>query len=227
MRRGPTASMEFAILAGFGPARGMRRPPWLGRIAWVSTFGRFDVLHGHGGPGRPAPGSADKRFDLLFLTLSGALVFFPYLSYGLLQRPRRLRGHREPDRGPLRDRPRGRPPHVLDVPANGPGAAVPPALRPPGLPAPRADPDPRHPRRALRLPAASDRLLPLGVAPRHAPGPVHLGDLPDARRRAGPRARPLARRRRHPRRALPDGDVQVRRGPVRARRRARCSSRRS
>lgn len=28
----------------------------------------------------------DKRFDLLFLTLSGALVFFPYLSYGLLQR---------------------------------------------------------------------------------------------------------------------------------------------
>ncbi|HKD20174.1 MAG TPA: hypothetical protein VKG23_20155 [Thermoanaerobaculia bacterium] len=26
-----------------------------------------------------------KRFDLLFLTLSGALVFFPYLSYGLLQ----------------------------------------------------------------------------------------------------------------------------------------------
>jgi hypothetical protein len=27
-----------------------------------------------------------KRFDLVFLTLSGALVFFPYLSYGLLQR---------------------------------------------------------------------------------------------------------------------------------------------
>ena len=27
----------------------------------------------------------NKRFDLLFLTLSGALVFFPYLSYGLLQ----------------------------------------------------------------------------------------------------------------------------------------------
>ncbi|MGE5278271.1 MAG: hypothetical protein ACM3SU_14830 [Acidobacteriota bacterium] len=27
-----------------------------------------------------------RRFDLLFLTLSGALVFFPYLSYGLLQR---------------------------------------------------------------------------------------------------------------------------------------------
>jgi hypothetical protein len=26
-----------------------------------------------------------KRFDLLFLTLSGVLVFFPYLSYGLLQ----------------------------------------------------------------------------------------------------------------------------------------------
>ena len=28
----------------------------------------------------------DRRFDLLFLTLSGTLVFFPYLSYGLLQR---------------------------------------------------------------------------------------------------------------------------------------------
>src|SRR5215470_5610826 len=27
----------------------------------------------------------NKRFDLLFLTLSGALVFFPSLSYGLLQ----------------------------------------------------------------------------------------------------------------------------------------------
>jgi hypothetical protein len=27
----------------------------------------------------------DRRFDLLFLTLSGALVFFPYLSYGFLQ----------------------------------------------------------------------------------------------------------------------------------------------
>jgi hypothetical protein len=28
----------------------------------------------------------DKRFDLVFLTLSGALVFFPYVSYGLLQK---------------------------------------------------------------------------------------------------------------------------------------------
>jgi hypothetical protein len=28
----------------------------------------------------------NKRFDLIFLTLSGALVFFPYLSYGFLQR---------------------------------------------------------------------------------------------------------------------------------------------
>jgi hypothetical protein len=27
-----------------------------------------------------------RRFDLVFLTLSGALVFFPYLSYGLLQK---------------------------------------------------------------------------------------------------------------------------------------------
>ena len=27
----------------------------------------------------------DKRFDLLFLTLSGVLVFLPYLSYGFLK----------------------------------------------------------------------------------------------------------------------------------------------
>ena len=44
------------------------------------------------GPFRPSgrsgasPWIANRRFDLLFLTLSGALVFFPYLSYGLLQR---------------------------------------------------------------------------------------------------------------------------------------------
>lgn len=38
----------------------------------------------------PAEDSAlwirDRRFDLIFLTLSGVLVFFPYLSYGLLQK---------------------------------------------------------------------------------------------------------------------------------------------
>jgi hypothetical protein len=38
----------------------------------------------------PAEDSAlwirDRRFDLIFLTLSGCLVFFPYLSYGLLQK---------------------------------------------------------------------------------------------------------------------------------------------
>ena len=28
----------------------------------------------------------NRKFDLVFLTLSGALVFLPYLSYGLLQR---------------------------------------------------------------------------------------------------------------------------------------------
>jgi hypothetical protein len=32
------------------------------------------------------PWIRDRRFDLLFLTLSGALVFFPYLSYGFLQK---------------------------------------------------------------------------------------------------------------------------------------------
>ena len=40
-------------------------------------------------PSRRPEGSlwiANRRFDLVFLTLSGVLVFFPYLSYGLLQR---------------------------------------------------------------------------------------------------------------------------------------------
>ncbi|HEY6050719.1 MAG TPA: hypothetical protein VIZ58_05670, partial [Thermoanaerobaculia bacterium] len=32
------------------------------------------------------PWIRSRRFDLLFLTASGVLVFFPYLSYGLLQR---------------------------------------------------------------------------------------------------------------------------------------------
>ena len=32
------------------------------------------------------PWIRNRRFDLLFLTLSGVLVFFPYVSYGLLQR---------------------------------------------------------------------------------------------------------------------------------------------
>ena len=42
--------------------------------------------------GHPADGTAgnlwihNRRFDLLFLTLSGVLVFFPYISYGVLQR---------------------------------------------------------------------------------------------------------------------------------------------
>jgi hypothetical protein len=38
------------------------------------------------GPSAASPWIANRRFDLLFLTLSGALVFFPYFSYGLLQR---------------------------------------------------------------------------------------------------------------------------------------------
>jgi hypothetical protein len=36
--------------------------------------------------GESGPWIRDKKFDLFFLTLSGALVFFPYLSYGVLQR---------------------------------------------------------------------------------------------------------------------------------------------
>ncbi len=37
-------------------------------------------------PGAGSPWIHSKRYDLFFLTLSGALVFFPYLSYGFLQR---------------------------------------------------------------------------------------------------------------------------------------------
>ena len=38
------------------------------------------------------PWISSRRFDLLFLTLSGVLVFFPYVSYGLLQRLGASRG---------------------------------------------------------------------------------------------------------------------------------------
>src|SRR5207245_11633822 len=37
-------------------------------------------------PSTDGPWIRSRRFDLLFLTASGVLVFFPYLSYGLLQR---------------------------------------------------------------------------------------------------------------------------------------------
>ena len=37
-------------------------------------------------PERSGPWIYNRRFDLLFLTLSGVLVFLPYLSYGLLHR---------------------------------------------------------------------------------------------------------------------------------------------
>jgi hypothetical protein len=38
------------------------------------------------GGARESPWIRSRKFDLLFLTLSGVLVFLPYLSYGLLQR---------------------------------------------------------------------------------------------------------------------------------------------
>ncbi len=37
-------------------------------------------------PATQGPWIYNRRFDLIFLTLSGVLVFLPYLSYGLLQR---------------------------------------------------------------------------------------------------------------------------------------------
>ncbi|HEY7574697.1 MAG TPA: hypothetical protein VIB08_06000, partial [Thermoanaerobaculia bacterium] len=39
-----------------------------------------------------SPWIHNRRFDLIFLTLSGVLVFFPYLSYGLLQKLGASRG---------------------------------------------------------------------------------------------------------------------------------------
>ena len=91
--------------------------------------GRFHVIHGRGGAARRfgASGSATSGSICFFLTLSGALVFFPYLSYGLLQRLGRVGGHLQPHRGPLGHGPRGRPAHVLDLPADGassPGSAA-------------------------------------------------------------------------------------------------------
>src|SRR5215472_651915 len=37
-------------------------------------------------PSASGPWIHNRRFDLIFLTLSGVLVFLPYLSYGLLKR---------------------------------------------------------------------------------------------------------------------------------------------
>ena len=176
-------------------------------------------------PGAGSPWIHSRRFDLFFLTLSGALVFFPVPVLRVASAPRRLGGHREPGRRPVRHRPGGRPPHVLDVPADDTRAEVPRPIRMADLPAARRDPDPRDPRRAAQLPAAADRVLPVGLASRDPPGPVHLRDLPDAGGRPGPGDRPLARRRGDPRRAVPDGHVQVRREPVRPRRQPPALSR--
>src|SRR6185503_8157189 len=58
------------------------------RRVWPAVPGRFNMAV----PGGSVLGSDEgawihnRRFDLVFLTLSGVLVFLPYLSYGLLQR---------------------------------------------------------------------------------------------------------------------------------------------
>src|SRR5262249_45257697 len=85
-RSGPISSMELAIL--------MSRPVGSGGCAsprGLVGLPRFDfreVLMSSTSTAVPggSPWIHSKRFDLFFLTLSGALVFFPYLSYGLLQR---------------------------------------------------------------------------------------------------------------------------------------------
>lgn len=60
----------------------IRRPESLGRamssIASVGPVSHASISSG--------PWIRNKRFDLIFLTLSGVLVFLPYLSYGLLER---------------------------------------------------------------------------------------------------------------------------------------------
>jgi len=48
-----------------------------------STASTVPSSHSYGSSG---PWIYNRRFDLVFLTLSGVLVFLPYLSYGLLQR---------------------------------------------------------------------------------------------------------------------------------------------
>lgn len=49
----------------------------------MSSIASADRTHGGEASG---PWIYNRRFDLAFLTLSGVLVFLPYLSYGLLQR---------------------------------------------------------------------------------------------------------------------------------------------
>src|SRR5438477_10234653 len=59
----------------------------------ISTNGKVEVIMEPTASVVPGPDPSasglwirSRRFDLLFLTASGVLVFFPYLSYGLLQR---------------------------------------------------------------------------------------------------------------------------------------------
>src|SRR5262252_5240757 len=85
---GPNRSMEPGILQ---PRAGQA-----GREIPGTRLVRFLIGEGLGGfmsslavapaAHRESGWICNRRFDLLFLTLSGVLVFFPYLSYGFLQR---------------------------------------------------------------------------------------------------------------------------------------------
>ena len=90
IRRGPRLSIEADNL-------NLRRTLQAAGFAWIGFASGFDqasfqeVVECRPRPWRcPREDSAlwihNRRFDLLFLTLSGVLVFLPYLSYGLLQK---------------------------------------------------------------------------------------------------------------------------------------------
>src|SRR5262245_599587 len=174
IRRVPSTSIGLIIL----PA-----PPGLGvgRIKSVRLGGGWNVVHGHCGTARgfrPLDSRPAVRPVVPDPFGGPRLPALPVLR--LLDKGGHVGGDVEPDRGPVGDGARGRAAHVLDLPAHGFRTPVPQALGAARLSAPGADPDPRDHRVRVRVHPAPDVLLPLGLPPRHAPGAVHLGDLPHA-----------------------------------------------
>jgi hypothetical protein len=111
----------------------------------------------------------DKRFDLLFLTLSGVLVFLPYLSYGFLKKVGISEGTSSLIVGLSVTILVGGP-HMYSTYLRTAFEPVFASAGEPGLPAARLIP-PRHHR--LGPSSSSSRGFPLGLST-YAPGAVHL-----------------------------------------------------
>src|SRR6266545_3540035 len=90
---GPSLSIEFAILASRGHSVKVTQVPEKVRMRTGTdprevAMSTMNTTVRDAAPSSLADGPwiRSRKFDLLFLTASGILVFLPYLSYGLLQR---------------------------------------------------------------------------------------------------------------------------------------------